>query len=78
MQRQRQGESVKRPKFTEEQEEWICEALGEWYLLWKCKMTNNHEPHYLGIAKEQLKKLLCGQEVSTVLEDIVRELSDKV
>lgn len=51
--------NLKRPKFTREQEDWICYAIEEWYLHWKDKMTANNELHRLGHAKEDLKILLC-------------------
>lgn len=51
---------MQRPNFTREQEDWICEIIGDWYFTWKNSMTNNREPHSLGRAKEDLKLLLCG------------------
>jgi hypothetical protein len=44
--------------FTHDQEEFICFQIGEWYLRWKDKITDN-ETHRLGLAKEELKKMLC-------------------
>ena len=49
-------------KFTTEQIDFICWQIGEWYLNWKERMTENRTPHKLGIAKEQLKSMICGNE----------------
>ena len=65
--------SMKRPEFTKEQEYWLCETLDWWYLDWKHKMTDKQHPHYLGIAKEQLKQKLCEGEVDRSLEILVRK-----
>ncbi len=64
--------TTKRPEFTREQEDWLCYVLDDWYLEWKSKMTDNGEPHMLGIAKEQFKNTLCGMPVDTLLEDLIR------
>jgi hypothetical protein len=58
-------------EFTREQEDWLCYAIGEWYMGWKGKMTDNHHPHKLGIAIEQLKDIICGNEPNTLIEDII-------
>lgn len=51
----------KRPKFTNEQINWICFAIGEWYLYWKnCICNYEDKTHNLGFAKEQLKMIICG------------------
>jgi hypothetical protein len=63
---------MNRPNFTLEQEEWLCDTLGDWYCTWKSKITDNQQPHYLGIATEQLKMVLCGLPLNTLVEDIVR------
>lgn len=52
-------EKMKDVGLTYEQEEEICYAIGEWYLDWKGRMTENHVPHCLGIAKEELKERIC-------------------
>lgn len=58
-----------RPAFTEEQEDWICHQIGEWYLEWKkvilvhnkdCPEHCPHSQHRLGVAKEILKAMLCN------------------
>lgn len=45
--------------FTEKQLEEICYVIGDWYINWKGKMTDNHQEHRLGVAKEELKKMFC-------------------
>jgi hypothetical protein len=51
---------MNKPKFTREQEDWICYQIGEWYLEWKEKITPNMGAHKLGVAKEKLKQKLFG------------------
>lgn len=48
--------------FTSEQVDFICEQIGDWYLEWKEKMWVDGKPngHWLGVAKEQLKTMICG------------------
>jgi hypothetical protein len=62
---------MNRPEFTREQENWLCYVLGDWYLEWKDKMTENNHPHMLGIAMSQLKDILCGDEPDKFIEQIV-------
>lgn len=52
--------------FTRQQQDWICFQIGEWYLTWKNKMVSNGGPniHRLGVAKEQLKTMLCGDKLN--------------
>jgi hypothetical protein len=49
-------------KFTPEQIDFICWQIGEWYLNWKKCMTPDRTPHKLGLAKEQLKTMICGND----------------
>jgi hypothetical protein len=58
-------------KFTEEQQDYLCEVIGEWYLKWKGKITPNHQPHSLGIAKEELKAMICGYYHNDFLEKML-------
>lgn len=51
------------PEFTQEQKEWICYQIGDWYLEWKEQMTPDRTPHRLGVAKEFLKVKLCGDNL---------------
>lgn len=40
-------------------QEKICEIIDEWYLKWNSRMIDNHNTHRLGIAKEELKNMIC-------------------
>ena len=50
-----------RPEFTEETQQWLCEQIDAWYLNWKELIVSNHETHSLGLAKERLKDMICGE-----------------
>ena len=52
----------KRPEFTREQEDWLCYAIGDWYLAWKDRIYNKDGTHNLGRAKEMLKALICDDK----------------
>lgn len=56
---------------NKEQEYEICYLIDEWYLEWKKKITAPGIPHMLGIAKEQLKHLLCSYPVDKTIERLV-------
>jgi hypothetical protein len=45
---------------TRQQEDAICYIIGEWYLSWKNKITYIGGEHKLGIAKENLKSMICN------------------
>lgn len=47
---------------TYEQKDHICYMIGDWYCEWQGKMWVNDKPnqHWLGVAKEQLKSMICG------------------
>ncbi len=51
---------MNRPEFTREQEDWLCEIIGDWYLYWKNRICEGE--HRLGPAKEHLKTLICDKE----------------
>lgn len=51
-------------KFTDEQEDYICYMIGEWYLQWKSNICSNDGTHRLGYAKEQLKCLILGMDMA--------------
>lgn len=51
---------MKRPELTKEEEEWICYKIGQWYIDWKDKIVSKDVCHRLGVAKEELKKILCN------------------
>lgn len=54
---------MKRPEFTKEQENWICEVIGDWYLTWKPRIVDyESRTHSLGFAREHLKALLCDDK----------------
>lgn len=55
---------MKRPEFTREQEDWLCVVLDDWYLSWKGRVTDGQ--HRLGIAKEELKGLFCGESLNDI------------
>lgn len=47
---------------TREQQDYICEVIGDWYVHWKGQLVTELKPgeHRLGVAKEHLKELICG------------------
>ncbi len=54
-------ELTERPVFTNEQIDWICYQIGDWYIEWRHKIANYEEKtHNLGLAKEGLKTMICG------------------
>lgn len=56
-----------RPRFTPEQVDYICYQIGDWYLKWKANITTGQ--HRLGIAKEELKSMICGNEYHEHVDD---------
>lgn len=44
---------------TKEDEIQICYIIDDWYLYWKNHMTDSGVQNSLGIAKEQLKEVIC-------------------
>lgn len=44
---------------TYAQQDKVCYLIGEWYLKWKSQFKGEHP---LGIAKEELKQILCDYE----------------
>ncbi len=53
---------MKRPEFTKEQEYWICDQIGNWYLKWKENIAHyESETHRLGFAKNDLKNMLFSE-----------------
>jgi hypothetical protein len=55
---------MEKPDFTEEQEMWLCQVIGDWYLIWKKRITDGE--HRLGYAKEELKSMICGINSHTI------------
>jgi hypothetical protein len=50
--------------FTLQQADHICYQIGEWYLKWKNCIVDGlpQGQHRLGIAKEDLKMMICGDK----------------
>lgn len=48
----------KAPKFTQEQIDWICYQIGDWYLMMKPLLEGQHN---LGHMKERLKMMICPE-----------------
>lgn len=51
-----------KPEFTEEQQNYLAEVIGHWYLHWKHGIVENGVQHKLGHAKETLKNLIYYPE----------------
>jgi hypothetical protein len=49
---------MNKPEFNQEQIDWICYQIGDWYYEWKNKITREPVQHLLGYAKECLKTKL--------------------
>lgn len=50
-------------KFTKQQVDFICYQIGEWYVQWKNQLVDYEtRTHRLGFAKEDLKRIICGEE----------------
>ena len=57
-----QKQAKKIPEFTQEQKDFICHQIGEWYFNWKEKLIDyEQKTHKLGYAKELLKTMICGE-----------------
>ena len=57
-----QREKYNQASFTPHQIDFICYTIGDWYMKWKDNMaTGEGKCHRLGIAKEQLKTMICGE-----------------
>jgi len=52
-------------KFTDEQKNFICEQIGEWYLMMKPLLEGQHN---LGFMKERLKMMICDYHPLTKFE----------
>lgn len=64
-------------KFTQEQKDYICYKIGEWYFSWKERLVNYEDKvHRLGYAKEILKTMICDSEdeIKSELQSIVAGL----
>lgn len=68
---------MKPPTFTNEQMNFICYMIGEWYLLWKNKLVDyNEKTHRLGFAKEQLKEMICDPDFASYV-NILQQFKDQ-
>lgn len=47
-----------KPNFTQEQKDFICRQIGEWYLMMKPLLEGQHN---LGYMKEKLKQMVCDE-----------------
>lgn len=56
----------KRPKFTREQEDWLYGELGEWWLSWRNRITNESSQHSLVQAASEIKGILSGTKTKCV------------
>lgn len=56
-------ETQMQSSLTKEQKDFICWQIGEWYIEWKERIITDLEngTHRLGLAKEQLKDMICGE-----------------
>jgi hypothetical protein len=48
----------KPPEFTQEQIDFICYQIGDWYLMMKPLLEGQHNTGYM---KEKLKTMICGE-----------------
>lgn len=61
---------MNKPQFTQEQKDFICYQIGEWYLNWKHSLIDwENKTHRLGYAKEKLKEMIVGAP-DLIQEDI--------
>ena len=61
LRKQYEREKKIQESFTEEQIDFICYKIGEWYMQWKHGIADYElKTHRLGYAKERLKTMICG------------------
>lgn len=61
---------------TREQENEICYRIGMWYMFWKPQLVDyKNKTHKLGMAKEDLKTLLCDSLITC--DDLICRSSKK-
>ena len=51
-----------KPNFTQDQKDFICYQIGDWYLMMKPLLEGQHN---LGYMKEKLKIMVCDDEMPT-------------
>ena len=63
-------------EFTPQQIDHICYQIEEWYIKWQDKMwiIDKANQHRLGIAKEELKTMICGEEYTDNSEKLKSEV----
>jgi len=56
-------------------QEMIAEKIDKWYIKWKDRIVDNGKQHRLGIAKEELKNMLCTpyEESTNKIFDMIHE-----
>lgn len=70
-----------KPNFTQEQKDWICYQIGEWYIEWKNKLIDyDSRTNKLGHAKEILKLMVCDdmELAAQIFKDLMKGLNDNV
>ena len=50
---------MNKPNFSQEQKDFICWQIGEWYLMMKPLLEGKQ--HNLGFMKEKLKLMVCDE-----------------
>lgn len=51
--------NANKPNFTQDQKDFICYQIGDWYLMMKPLLEVQHN---LGFMKEKLKTMICGED----------------
>lgn len=51
-----------KPNFTQDQKDFICYQIGDWYMMMKPLLEGQHN---LGYMKEKLKIMVCDDEMPT-------------
>ena len=66
-------------ELTTQQIDHICYQIGKWYIKWQDKMWIEDKPnqHWLGVAKEQLKTMICGDEYKDNSEELKTEIEKR-
>lgn len=54
---------MNKPNFTQEQKDFICYQIGDWYLMMKPLLEVQHN---LGYMKEKLKLMVCDDDINRI------------
>lgn len=54
---------MNKPNFTQEQKNFICSQIGDWYLMMKPLLEGQHN---LGYMKEKLKLMVCDDIIDPI------------